>query len=219
MKRFKKHVITAAVFAGLAIAGTIMSTHPASATNPVPGSAPVNIVSPVPLPVQGTVDIGNFPSSLPVSFSSTTSSPLYIRDVDSPAHNAFAHYLNCVIDPGQGTCSAQFTVPTGKALVIETISAGFGVPQEESGWVEVNFLTNGAGMTVVLPGTSVGPSSGPFTFHAVTQPVRLYVDPGSPVIAHFYVTPAVPANLGPVLTMWVSGHFVSCGAGTGCPLP
>ncbi len=218
MTGFKNKLIVVAVFVALAIAGTMMSTHPVSATNPVPGSAPVNIVSPVPLPVQGTVDIGNFPSSLPVSFTSTPSSPLYIRDVDSPAHNPFAQYLNCAIDPGQQTCSAQFTVPTGKALVIETISAGFGVPQGESGWVQVNFLTNGADMTVILPGTSVGPPSRPANLYAVTQPVRLYVDPGSPVIAHFYVS-AVPANLGPVLLMWVSGHFVSCGAGTGCPLP
>lgn len=218
MKRFKKHLMAVAVLAGLAIAGSMMSTYPISATNPVPGSAPVNIVSPVPLPVQGTVAIGNFPSSLPVSVSTTPGSPLYIRDVDSPAHNPFAQYLSCAIDPGQETCTAQFTVPTGKALVIETISAIFGVPQGELGWVQLNFLTKGGDMTVALPGTLIG-TLGPFTSYAVTQPVRLYVDPGSGVIAHFFVLPPVPANQFPTLRIWVSGYLVSCGAGTGCPMP
>lgn len=203
MNRSQEHLLLVAAFVGPVIAGTMMNMPTASAANPVPGSAPVNIVSPVPLPV---------------SVRSTPSSPLYIRDVDNPAHNAFAQYLNCAIAPSETACDAQFTVPVGKALVIETISALFGVQEGAYGWLQVNFATNGAGMTVALPGTAIGTSS-PFTLHAVTQPVRLYADSGGKVIAHFYVSALVPETLSPVLQMWVSGHFVTCGAGTGCPLP
>jgi hypothetical protein len=59
MNRFKSYVAGAAL---LAVVGTFMSSRQATAQsgngaqgNPVPGSAPVNIVSPLPLPVTGSL--------------------------------------------------------------------------------------------------------------------------------------------------------------------
>jgi hypothetical protein len=56
MKRFKNHLIAAAVLSVLAIVGTIMNSHQAKAQGPPNGLA-VNIVNPVPLPVTGSTSV------------------------------------------------------------------------------------------------------------------------------------------------------------------
>src|SRR5215467_14648368 len=56
MKRFKNHLIAAAVLSVLAIIGTIMNLHQAAAQGPTTGLA-VNIVNPVPVPVTGSTTV------------------------------------------------------------------------------------------------------------------------------------------------------------------
>ena len=57
MKRFKNHLIAAAVLSMLAIIGTIMNSHQAAAQPPgPPGGLAVNIVNPVPVPVTGSIN-------------------------------------------------------------------------------------------------------------------------------------------------------------------
>lgn len=46
-----------------------VSPTPATAQNPTPGSAPVSLVSPLPLPVTGSVNLANFPNPMPVNGS------------------------------------------------------------------------------------------------------------------------------------------------------
>jgi hypothetical protein len=56
MKRFKNHLITAAVLSVLAVVGTIMNSHQAEAQGP-PGGMSVNIVNPSPVPVTGSTTV------------------------------------------------------------------------------------------------------------------------------------------------------------------
>jgi hypothetical protein len=119
-----------AVLAVLALFGTAFNPHPASAQNAgtsAQGSAPVSIVSPLPVPVSGSLIVSN-----------TSSNPILTRDIDNPAANAFSK--NLCINSGTGfTCGplgsstpalpSSFTVPaitsTGavvKRLLIQFVS-------------------------------------------------------------------------------------------------
>jgi hypothetical protein len=67
MNRFKNHMIAVAALSVLAIIGTIMNSRQAAAQGPPNGLA-VRIVNPAPVPVSGTVTVGNLgASTLPVA--------------------------------------------------------------------------------------------------------------------------------------------------------
>ena len=76
--------------------------------NPVPGSAPVNIVSPLPLPVTGSIEV-------------TTIDPLPTRDADVAAREPVQFRTSTTLFTGQGKV-VLVTVPAGKRLVIEHVS-------------------------------------------------------------------------------------------------
>src|SRR5258708_246661 len=56
MKRFRNHAIAIAVFAALAVIGTVMNSRQATAQGPPDGLA-VRIVSPLPVPVTGSTTV------------------------------------------------------------------------------------------------------------------------------------------------------------------
>lgn len=67
MNRFKHSLIAAAAMSVLAIIGATMNPHQAAAQGPPNGLA-VRIVNPVPVPVSGTVNVGNLgANTLPVA--------------------------------------------------------------------------------------------------------------------------------------------------------
>ena len=67
MNRFKNHLIAAAVLSALAMIGTTMNPQQAAAQGP-PGGLAVNVVNTSPVPVSGTVNVGNLgASTLPVA--------------------------------------------------------------------------------------------------------------------------------------------------------
>src|SRR5262245_58718870 len=89
----KKQFLVAAMFAVLAVAVTsLMNSRQAVAQNPNPGSAPVNIVAPLPLPVtgsttvSGTVAISGTPN---VKVTNPATDPVIVRDADNPARRPF----------------------------------------------------------------------------------------------------------------------------------
>jgi len=68
MNTYRRNLISITAVASLAVIGYVMTnSHPAVAQNPHPGSAPVNIVDSIPLPISGTVAVSNFPSPLQVT--------------------------------------------------------------------------------------------------------------------------------------------------------
>src|SRR5688572_15979244 len=98
MKQFRNRAIGIAMLLTLAAVGVLMTAHQGSAQNgnPNPGSAPVNIVSPLPLPV---------------------------RNVNEPTLQPFRGRIELVFVSGNlGSNRLFMTVPAGKRLVIEHIS-------------------------------------------------------------------------------------------------
>ena len=74
MQRLKQNLLIVAAIMVLGITGLLMSSQQAVAQNPKPGSAPVNIVSPLPLPVTGSLEVGG---------------TVNVRDVDKTVRTPF----------------------------------------------------------------------------------------------------------------------------------
>jgi hypothetical protein len=183
--RVQNVLVTAAGLAGLAFLGALMPSPQAEAQNPNPGSAPVNIVSPLPLPVQitgspsisGTVLVGN-----PVS------NPVRVRDVNDGAQPVHAS-LSCSIPGGSiiGCTGTLYTVPSGKRLVIEyaSLQATCILPGQSAS-LRIGTSLGGVGVGHVISQAPAATSaSGAFGCNnpagssrtAGGQHVRIYADP------------------------------------------
>jgi hypothetical protein len=76
----RKQFIVAGTSAVLAVAvTTLLRAHPAAAQNPSPGSAPVSIVSPIPLPVTGSTTISGT-----VAATQSGTWNVNVRNIDEP---------------------------------------------------------------------------------------------------------------------------------------
>lgn len=144
----KKYLSMAAVIALLWITGTIMSTYSSPSASAASG-APVNIVSPLPVPVSGTVastqsglwnvGIAGTPtvaaaqsgswsvgiSGTPtVNLNNSVANPVIVRDADNPAQQPFVQFLCLQLAPlsGCGSLPSRFNVPAGQTFVIEQVS-------------------------------------------------------------------------------------------------
>jgi hypothetical protein len=212
---------------GLGVVAFVLSSlpsHPVVAAAEGPAVTVVNTPLPVNVgnfpstqAVSGTVNFGNFPSSLGVS--NMSGAPLYVREVDNAAHHPFAAGLStgltCTVAPGSGVCNASLSVPSGEELVIETVSIDAFLSPGFKAIGIIAVTTGGTGMACTLPLTFVDTISG-FDQWIVTQPLRLYADPGSTVGVSISqnVTGAGGTN-----QFEISGYTIACGAGTGCPIP
>ena len=120
MAQLKRHLILAGVFVTLAVASLILTSRGAVASVP-PVTAPVSIVSPLPLPVTGTVTVSGVPTS--TTIDNSASNPVPVRDVDAVTHEPFqARTPFSQFTSGVGTVTLV-TVPADKTLVIEHVSA------------------------------------------------------------------------------------------------
>jgi hypothetical protein len=122
MNNLARHLVPATALVALVGIGSIMSSRAATAQNPNPGSAPVNIVGPLPLPVAGSVaatQSGTWNVNLA---GASSTDPLLVRDVDGPNRQPFQRSFS--IPYGQSGCGQNFcvldlgTVPNGKFLVL-----------------------------------------------------------------------------------------------------
>lgn len=164
--------------------------------------------------VSGTVSVSNLPSSQGVSNTSAT--PLYVRDVDNPAHHPFATSLSCNIDPATSqSCASTFPVPSGMELVIETFSVSADLASGQKGFGFIQVTTGGGTVSMAVPLSFTG-TFAIFDSYAVTQPLRLYADPSSTVQLGASQTGFVG---GAELNFTVSGYTVACGPSAGCPIP
>jgi hypothetical protein len=108
MNRYKNQLIAAAVLSVLAVIGTIMNSRQASAQD---GGPPVTIVSPIPLPVTGSISSSvtgtvSLASGASVRVDNTVSDPVRVRNVND-AIQPFQAEHDCVIPAGKpgGSCS------------------------------------------------------------------------------------------------------------------
>jgi hypothetical protein len=59
-----------------------------------------------------------------VKVVNSSNEPVLVRDLDEPARQPFVKKLSIPIASGQSSYSASISVPTGKRLVIESVSGG-----------------------------------------------------------------------------------------------
>lgn len=127
-------------------------------------TTPVEVVSPVPLPVQGTVNIANMPPAR---------EPVVLTDFESCATNGFS-------------CgnSVLYTVPAGKRLTIESVSF-FITKNSTQPDVIVPFLTTTLGGSTIQfelgsfsEASAIGGQTGVII---VSDDVTLYADPETTV--------------------------------------
>jgi hypothetical protein len=127
MKRLTRAL--AVTFALVILASATYVIPPKSATASTP--LPVTVTN-TPLPVSGNVNasifgtpsvsVSNFPSTQPVSFSNTSTSTLFV-DTDGPARQAVSGHCGANFTGSGGATCTLVSVPSGKILVIDTISA------------------------------------------------------------------------------------------------
>ena len=177
-----------AVLAVLGIIGAAFNPHPATAQNAganAQGTAPVTIVSPLPLPVTGSLSVGGTVAATQsgtwnVGISGTPKVEVSRNDED-PARAPFQTRLcmaknsdNCTDNLNFPT---SFVVPAGKRLVIEQIS-GECFPSGAVLAVGITVTTGGAtvshlfGVQYPIAGTTG------YTNHLT----RLYADGGTSVV-------------------------------------
>jgi hypothetical protein len=107
--------------------------------------------------------------------------------------------------PFAQTGSPQIAVPTGRHLVVETLSVQLDVsPSGSKLEAFVNYTSGGNNVTLFVPLTYAYTDTGTgFDFYVGMQAVRLYADPGTVLT----VSGAGPGSTG-TLFLTVSGYLV-----------
>jgi hypothetical protein len=106
---------------------------------------------------------------------------VYVRDVDNPARRPFQQELTWQNDPTQLGGGASFTVPPGKRLVIEYVSANVVISTGEVVSFFVRTTVNGTVARHFVDAIPRGPSGGYSKSYVMNQEVRLYAGPGTRV--------------------------------------
>lgn len=175
----------------LFILGVILSGL--SVSHSAPPTQDVKVVNtssePVPVVAQGTtsveglvyalqkgdwsVEISGMPT---VKVESSTSNPVYVRDIDNPARQPFQQEVELTLDPGKGGENVAINVPIGKLFVIEQISASGFAPAGQKMLFSV--------MTHIAPDLvtrrhllqTTNSAFGASNFFMASQSVRIYAD-------------------------------------------
>jgi hypothetical protein len=228
MNRIRPVVIGSALLATTAIAGVLTASSRADAQNPHPGTAPVSIVNPLPLPVTGSVGLTpgsavtiDNPLPIPVTgrvdlipggtvtIDNSATSPVLVRDVDEAAKEPFQESVQDLIYPNTQLGAAVGleslgTVPAGKRLVIEHVSAHIVVGTSQLRLVRLST----SGMLDAL-GCHLDGSNNATYFFSCSSQTKFYVEAGQELF--FVVTTAdMPAATASDSRFWalVSGHYV-----------
>jgi hypothetical protein len=173
MNNFKKYLITAISFVMLLAAFVFSGPLAGSSFGaPPPGEVKVINTSTQPVP---TV-ITNTPTT---KIKTDADNPIFVQDVDNPARQPFQQKMNFNLADGfSEVCMPIATVPAGKRLVIEYVSAKVNIPGGQK-LRALNVFTNLNGdfayhFLVPTP-------TGAFNEYVAGQQVRLYADPNTQV--------------------------------------
>ena len=148
-----------------------------------------------------------------VVVTNSPAQPVPVKEQNNPAFQPFQWQGQPTVALGNSDTITTFTVPAGKRLVIEGISAQVYVSGAVTGEVPRLILgTNAAGVwaNTFTPMTYVG-NSGPSPSYAVSQPLRMYADPGSTVDVELRRSTDLNGNYTGILisTITVTGYFVN----------
>jgi hypothetical protein len=197
MNRFKNGLLAAAV--ALLISQSLVFTSAGKAlANQLQEVLVVNTsANPIPVALQGTPNVGLDPQHSTVRVASSLLDPLEVRDVSDGVKAVVQASVDVSIGDGATTGSGDvYTVPEGKRLVIEQVSA-FGsiesgsvpdgnmlfaietVAGGKSKWHALITSKDGAFSVVVSPEEFTT-----FVRFTASQPMRLYADPGTKISFH-----------------------------------
>jgi hypothetical protein len=189
------------VVASTALVGILTTSAPADAQNPRPGSAPVNIVSSVPLNVSGTVAL--IPGGV-VEIGNAPSSPVPVRDVDEAAKEPFQQGTVTTVFSSSSSATDVLTVPAGKRLVIEHFSAWINATGPD-GLSSISIGVENTGQFDQAMCSQTGKTANGLNhFFSCSSSTKLYVDAGQTL--QFFV--AVANSNGGFHRAFVSGYYV-----------
>lgn len=191
MEKVKNKLMVAlatGVLIGSFVLGSVFAGHAApdlppqnvnvvnTTSNPVPTQA-VGTTA-----VSGNVSVVNQPT---VKIGNTVAAPVAVRDVDNPARHPFQFFATFAKTGGNLIVDNQIAVPSGKRLVIETVTLQAFVPAGQKLLAQLNMVGGG---TFAQHNIVLTPQGG-FDFDlldyfAATETVRLYADSGSAVPLH-----------------------------------
>jgi hypothetical protein len=150
------------------------------------------------------------PASGPgVTVTNPVSNPVPVRDVENPARQPFQQELFLSTPDGLLGANDQFTVPSGKRLVIEFVSFTMNWPAGQlttRAFINVcNASGNACPVSFYVPASFQATEFGGTDFFVASSPTRLYADPGS--VVGVAVRRNVTAGTG-LATVAVSGYLV-----------
>jgi hypothetical protein len=205
MKRYKNHLIAAAVLSVLAIIGTMMNSRP-SVLQAAGGPTVTIDPSQLPLPVQGSLGITGTAN---VKVTNPAAAPVLSLNVNDPGRTPYHAFSEAPLCPDMGTpptCSVAFqVVPTSHRLVIQHISIlAFGSATTPAALVEWGPTPLDARTSVSYFPTTAIPGIPPGAVQAVDQAVLGYFDAGQ--------QPGAVVAGGPFISMGasVTGYMLDC---------
>ena len=157
-----------------------------TSANPVPVTGSVNVSGSVTGTVTGTVGLEPGAS---VMIDSTVGDPVRVRNVND-AIQPVQVSTTCLTST-LGCLPTIYTVPAGKRLVIEYASLGVCILPGQSATLNIATTTSGQSANHYLNGTppaagpgtaAIGCNSGPSSFVATGQQVKIYADAGTGVV-------------------------------------
>ena len=142
-----------------------------------------------------------------VIVANSRNGPALVQDVDNPARAPFQVQLGSPIAAGANAPNVSFTVPAGRRLVIEHVSALAMVPAgQRVMFINVNTFSGGNLVFHHLKAQSVGVSTAtPGEGHVTSEALRLYADAGTSVLVAVNRSDSVGTGF---MTVSVSGYLV-----------
>jgi len=148
-----------------------------------------------------------------VVVTNTPAQPVPVKEQNNPAFQPFQWQGQPGVSLGNNYTITTFTVPAGKRLVIEEISAQVYVSGAVTGEVPRLILgtqAGGAWVNTFTPMTYAG-NEGVSPTYAASQPLRMYADPGSTVDVELKRSSDLNGNYSGTLisTITVTGYLVN----------
>ena len=221
MGKYKSEMGVAAVFTALGLIGMFMNPDRAGAQGGPPGrpSTPVAIISPLPLPVtgsiSGTVDVAGTVSvnntvnvagtvgvnnTVDVAGTVDVSNIVSVKNIDERGRNPYFVSLFCQNSSGSNCDASAPAIPNGMRLVIEHVNATIQV--RNPGIVQRFDVYVGNSDLGQLPAQLVN-NDGSFTNFVINEPTLLFVEAGKAPKIVFNATDAAVS-----VTGRLSGYLV-----------
>jgi hypothetical protein len=196
MNRFRVSFFGAVLFLVVATTSVLMTSHKSAAQNPNAGPD-VHIVSPLPLPVTGTLSFANGSA---VTVNNPASSPVLVRDVDRGT--PFQKTANSLESPFE----VRFGAPAaGQRWIVEHVSGTVSVSPFQNQTLDVFYFTLGIGFGTQPGDTLIPQKTTPFLTVTNSQ-TKFVVNAGEQLVLSF--NGEFTAGATPSLHAFIAGVIV-----------